>query len=351
MLPYYLIILLICIFLFKKNDTNVYKLLCFLLFAFAIMRGNGSGDYFRYLNYSTLITHLSNLLNFNFPMEIGFRLISFFVNTLSIHRQFVIIIMNTISLLLIFRFIKKNSPDLILSLFLYIPMFFQFEMHATRTAVAYAILTLAYENIEENNKRYKFFIYLILACCFHKSAIIFLIAFILLNKKPHKTIILASLFISYIVTLFINIDYIILNILNTLHLDQFSSKFINYINSVEYGYRFSLFDPRLLICVFTLVFSLLFINKISRRNYNLLIMQWITCLIMILLSNHTIFVTRFSSFFNVYSIILYPNILEIIKKSQSTKNYYTFIKIILIILYLIIDVFILGGYVEYRLFI
>ena len=128
MMPYYLLIIFILILQLRFNQTSEKHISFFgaflVLFMFAALRGNGDGDYFNYLSYSKLVTSIEDVLEASIPTEIGFRLISYFVNSVGLHQQMVIAIMNFISLTCIFLFIKKYSPDKLLSVFLFLPLYF-----------------------------------------------------------------------------------------------------------------------------------------------------------------------------------------------------------------------------------
>ena len=148
MLPYFILIAVILISQIKvhKRSNQTYKLfLMFVgLFIFAAIRGSGSGDYFNYLIFSKYVTNFGDVASKSIPMEIGFRFMSYINNILGFHEQTVIAAMNFISLLCTYKFIKKYSPDKVLSVLLFLPLFLQYDMHASRTAVAMGISLFSY---------------------------------------------------------------------------------------------------------------------------------------------------------------------------------------------------------------
>lgn len=355
MTAYWVLISLVILLQFKvtklkKEQYYKYVFIIIALFIFAAMRGNGDGDYFTYLTYSKDIRTLGDVFNNSFPMEIGFRIIAYFVNTIRLNSQFVLIIMNAISIFFINKFIKNYSLNPLLSLFLYLPLFFQFDMHATRTAVAYSICTYGFKYILDK-KFLKFMFFLLLGMCFHNAALIFVIAYFLANKNIRHDICCCYIFLYWVITPFINIDSIILYILKLFDLTKIYNRFLVYTTDIRFGQAFSVFDPRLLLLLFIYVLMIFVVkkpNKFEKIMTNILL---VNIFIILFFIKHTIFVVRLSSFFNVFTIIYIPVLLNKLRKSttsEKAKIYITFLTIFIYVFYLI---GILHGYVEYKLFV
>ena len=352
MWPYFTIVFFILILQirFTENSTRNfnYNLAFLLLFCFAALRGNGDGDYFAYLRYSSYITSVDKVLDPNFPMEIGFRTIAYIVNKMGVHPQAVIAIMNLISLTSIYKFIKRYSPDKMLSILLFLPLYFQFDMHAARTAVAISISTYSFKYIYEK-KPLKFLLVIILASCFHKTALILIVMYFIGNMKVNKFIGVISMLMVAVLTTFISFSNIIFKMLKFLRLNSIANRYSTYIYSVDYGYPFKLYDPRLLLVAGMYILAKAVLDS-SDRIQNLLINYiWINALLMIIFREHTVFVTRLTSYFNIYTIILVPYIIMQYRNS-SNISIYALSKISSIYIYLAYIIALLIGKVEYKLF-
>lgn len=330
----------------KKTERNVnFILIMLILFLFAGLRGNGKGDYFNYLQYSSYIQSLSDVLRFDFPMEIGFRVLAFVGNYLHLNSQFVIIAMNFISLSCIYKFLKWHSDDCCYSTILFFPIFLQFDMHAARSAVAISLCAIAYHYLLSDNLK-KFFLFILLAMCFHKSAIIFILS--ILCKKIRIGLNFSILFVVviFLFTTIFDFDRIIIETLQMLGFQNYANSYRSYANSVAYGYAFSLLDPRFFMIIAIFIFSKLSLDKNSLDEIiasNLLLLNII---LLLLLRQHTAIALRMSAYFNIYTIIAIPNAIRHIK-GKDNKLYY---KCIICILYIVYSGFLLIDSVPYRMF-
>ncbi|NMA85358.1 MAG: EpsG family protein [Epulopiscium sp.] len=352
MWPYFFIvfsILLLQIEFSKKNTNKIrYSLAFLLLFSFAALRGNGNGDYFSYLKYSTFITSIDNVLNSNFPMEIGFRIISYVVNKLGIHQQAVIVIMNLISLICIYKFIENYSPDKILSILFFLPIYFQFDMHAARTAVAIGISTFSFKYLHQR-KPLKYLLVILLASFFHKTAMILIIMYFVGNIKINRYLGLMSILGASLLTKFVSFSSVILHMLKFFRLNSFAHRYYIYTQSQAYGYSYKLYDPRLFLVIGIYTLAKILLDN-SDELQNLLINYiWMNALLMIIFSEHTVFVTRLTCYFNIYTIILIPYIISN-HRIISNRTLYNLTKLSYIYIYISYILALLSGAVEYKLF-
>lgn len=100
--------------------------------------------------------------------------------------QILLFLVAIIHFSLVGRFIYKNTKDPITAMFIYLCMFFTFQLTGLRQSLAIAILFIAYEQIKEK-KLLKFFLWMIVAALIHYTVLIFLMAYICLEIKPNKT--------------------------------------------------------------------------------------------------------------------------------------------------------------------
>lgn len=327
MTPYFLffIIVLLLLFLYHKTNNELYFNTSFIIiFLFAALRGNGSGDYFHYLDYSNSINTIYDIFNFNFPMEIGFRIIAYIKNILQFPSQFVIIIMNLISIYLTYYAIKNYSLNKVLSTLIFLPIYLQFDMHATRSAIAASFTCIALFYYWK--KIYIFSLpFLIGAICFHKSALIILLIPIIdffVKRMKSKTIILIELFLLTIS--FLPLFSYIHNFLGTLGINNILFlKLYNYIFVSRFAYPISYWDPRVIISLLIFIVSvyLMYSNKIKyeiAKNIN--IITFCNIFLILLFHDSTFLAYRLSSFYDRILIILLPYIISNIDLSNLKIN-------------------------------
>lgn len=313
MWPYFLLVCLIFILQFKcvmlyKEDIYFY-IGVIALFLFAAFRGNGNGDYFVYLSRGADIDTIYEIFHNHASMEIGYCALYYLVNLLRLPAQCVIMAMNLISILCITRLIQKYSPYKCLSLLLFLPLYFQFDMHAARTAVAISISALSV-TYAYRRRFLKFFLTVFLASLFHQTAWAALIIYFLVNIQIELFFSIGCILSGIGIVSFIGVDQIILKVFKVLNLNVFYNRFYSYANSERFGYSFSFLDPRFFVVVFVFIMAKLFCKKADKLENLFINCSFANVMAMVLLSEHTFICYRISAFFNVYSIILIPLLLD-----------------------------------------
>lgn len=349
MIPYILLILLIIIFQTNKFQMSI-KWAMAALFIFSAFRGNGSGDYFTYIDYSAHIETLKDVINPDFPMEIGFRIISYVGNFLSLGPQFSIAAMNLISLSCIYYFIKNYSPDEMLSVLLFLPFFFQLDMHAARTAVAVSIGTVGFSFIKER-KLIKFLLVVFFACLFHKTALILLLLYPLSFLNIPNKFKIVSIVLLGVVSVIISFERILLAILEVLPEGKFVSKLNNYLGSEKFGYDYNLLDPRFILLIIIFIFALYQLKGISTENLLLKNILWLNIILILFLRENMFLMTRINFYFNIYTIIIVPKIIEDLKIFYKNNILsYGFYKCVIIGIYTLYTLGIVLSGVAYKIF-
>nr|WP_245329646.1 EpsG family protein [Enterococcus alcedinis] len=321
-----------------------------ILFIFAAIRGNGSGDYFTYLQYSKEIKSISDVLNTNFPMEIGFRIISFIGNKLSLNSQFVIAVMNLISLSCVYIFIKRYSKDKMLSVLLFLPLYFQLDMHAARTAVSVGIGLLGFEYIKDK-KIIKFTIIVILASMFHKTALILFLLYPLVRIRLTDFTKIVISFVLLIVTTFMSLKNIVDLIYNLFPNRTIAIKLSNYVISERYGYEYSLLDPRFILLLVIFIFSLYLLENNDYIDFLLKNIIWINIVAIIFLRENTFFITRVTSYVNIYTVIAIPKMIYNYKMGieNGKMSYHTY-RALTVFVYTLYVIALTMTYVPYKIF-
>lgn len=338
--------IVICLFFFigiispKYRDKNKiqYLFIIMLLFWIAALRGSGNGDYYNYIERGQYINSIHDVFYKDIGMGIGYKTLAYIIKLLHLPRQTIIIAMNAISFLCLNKFIKRYSNHWSLSLLVFLPIFFQFEMHAARTGVAIAIISLGYKYIESRDF-IRYFMVVLVASLFHMTAFIALILYFIYGKKTSFRKGLFIIAVAFIVVSMVDIDNIVLFLLNNLGMTYFSAKYVTYVNSVEYGYALSLLDPRIWVGVVIFVVASLFIKNKSEFEEFGINNALLYSFMLILLSEHTFIAYRVSSYFYYPVMTLVPSIISHGEFSKKDK------RVRVVIFYGILICFTILGYV------
>lgn len=311
---YFVVIYTMIIVGFVKPTTKELKktkliLLILPIFIYAAIRGNGKGDYFNYISRGQYLYNWSDVFHRNIGMEIGYKIVSYVIKILRLPRQSVIIVFNFISALCLYDFIKRYSTHWTMSVLLYLPIFFQFEMHAARTGVAISIVFWGMKYIEDR-KFIKYCIVVIIASSFHTTAIVALILYWLYKVKLKTSISIIILTFDLLFSMFIGLDRVVSIILSSLHLNSILTKYLAYSSSVDYGYSMKIYDPRILIGVIVYLVCCSFIkDELPYERFSLNSI-YIYVFLMIAFSNHTFLAYRISIYFYYPIIALLPKLIS-----------------------------------------
>lgn len=303
----------------KRKDINMaFGVSIIYIFLFAALRGNGNGDYFEYLNRGVAIREAGDILHNNISMNVGYPALAWVVNQLHLPSQSVIAMMNAISIGCIYHTVKIYSVNPGLSMLVFLPFYFQYDMHAARTAVAISLLTLCIPYVIER-KPIKFTIVVILATLFHPEVMIGILLYFLPLFSINMVVGLLILLTGSVGTFFNIYDKIILFFLRVLSADYLYDKFNGYVHSERFGYAAKIYDPRLLLVILIFVLAkkyLLYENEKEKKYNNFLINScFFAAVTMIFFNAHTFMVYRLSSVFNIFTLFLVPVICRDYKKS------------------------------------
>lgn len=329
--PYFIVFAFVLCFgyLYYRTNKMIYiKTIFIILFLFVACRGNGSGDYFTYLEYSDQIRSIGDVLNYNFPMEIGFRLISYIKNIINAPDQFVIIVMAAISVGATYFMIVKTSNHMLLSVFIFLPIMLQFDMHATRSGVAASLGLIAMYHFKNKNWK-QFILFMIMAISFHRSSLVILCipTYYFIREKCYLTIrkevkIQILLIIIAILPLF----SIVFQVLPLLNIDNvLFQKLENYLFFSRFSYPIKLYDPRIILSFAIFLSSALVYYKTKKEDLHYVnVFSFFGLLFMLLFKDSTFLSLRLSSFFDRGSIYYVPVLIDQFDKcikNSPLKNY------------------------------
>lgn len=313
MWTYYFVVIYIAVIvgfinpMVKENKKTKLLFALVPLFVYAAIRGNGNGDYFNYINRGQYVNSISDIFMCDIGMEIGYKFLSYIIKCMRLPRQTIIIIFNVISAVCLNSYVKKYSKHWTLSLLLYLPIFFQFEMHAARTGVAISIIFCGMKDIEER-KLLKYIGFVFLATCFHLTAFIALALYWLYNLKIKKQVGILLLLVDIYISMFIGIDKVVISIMSSLHLKTILAKYLAYSSSLEYGYAMNMFDPRILMGVLIYLVCTCSIVKINNSDNFSLNCIFMYVILLIMFREHTFIAYRVSSYFYYPIIALIPKL-------------------------------------------
>ena len=197
----------------KSAQTVALQLSCFVLWFFMAMRAPSVGVDTKYYCYIfeqlgqvpfskvfRAVTYASPNGNWTMDFEPGYRFYNKLVSLISHDPQMITIMNSTVIILLLYKLIRKQSENAMLSIWLYITLgVFQTEMNVARNAIAILIIYLALQYVE-NGKKLAYALSVCLAALIHQSTLLFLPLYFFLRKpapssKNMRGLILFSAFI------------------------------------------------------------------------------------------------------------------------------------------------------------
>lgn len=301
--------------IFKKNVSTKLISYIFSTVAFTSMFIVSGCRYYVGTDYGTYRGIFMNIMNEELPKhEIGYYLLSKISYIIDSNPQTIFIVTSLIILLLIFFTINKYCSRYELGLYLFITLFHYYaSFNVIRQYIAIAITFYAVRYIFEE-KYYKYLISIILASTFHLTAIIMIpFYFIVRIKMDTKEYIYG--------TILGLIGLIGFEKLFTLAITLFP-KYKDYEGSVLFAY-----GSTNGIIVYALIFVLMYIFRkpliqSDNRNRIYINFTFISVLVSILTTKGVLF-ARIAGFFNIYTVILIPNLLDVFNKKEKRLIYYS----------------------------
>lgn len=206
MIPYYLFlfILIICVFAEEsaktfKGKTRIFVFALFPYFALIAFKdssvGTDTAGYFQ--SFAGMISRdfhgIFSYDDFGYErIEKGYKLFIWLLSRFTTNPQILLIATALVSTTSIYYFIKENADNKCLSLFFFVTLgFFQFAMTGIRQTLAISITLFGYKYLRDK-KLVKFVLVVLFATFFHKSAIVFLLAYFVAGiKLNNKSVILS----------------------------------------------------------------------------------------------------------------------------------------------------------------
>lgn len=285
---------------------------------------------------------------FYLEIEPSYALYNKIIATIFYNEQFFLIVTAAVCLIGVYFFIKNNSKDYLMSIFLYITLnFYIFLFSGLRQAIAISIVLFGFGFIKKGNI-VKFLLTVLFAATFHISALIFIPAILIAYKKLTPRYVLT---VSILSVLFLIFKEPIL---------QFVTQFVykGYtIKSESEGYGYLI----LLIGIFAVAYFLKkYVLKVDKEDiiwYNLF---FVTIPLQIFATAQGN-VARLVMYYSLSSIMLIPNVIENIKEQSiliklgKKKIYLNKLvpigKIVCVTFFVVFYIKSLSTYPQYKLFI
>jgi len=307
-------------YLYKNNYKNNSELIT-MIFSFTLLffisgfRGAFTTDYARYLNLFKYYNHFSfsDIFRYNFGQEFGYVLLNKIIGLFTNNSIYVGIVTSFIILFFFFKEIKKHSDIVWLSVLMFVTIgSFYTSFNIIRQIIAASIIFSASDYIYER-KMFKYFISIIFAMLFHKTALIMIIFYFLLTfKQNKKNIFLITIIFTVI---FININNILI----------FVQKFV-YSHYTQNSYGMTGYSYKnIVIPVAILIFVLCHMSKLDLNDIKTRV--WVNAVVYYALFSvlglKIQMIQRIAEFFSPYVLLIVPRIIISIHNKNERIIYLT----------------------------
>ena len=321
---HFILLTIILLAFSNYRGKNLLKASFFLLAIFAILRYNFGNDYRAYMENHTWIR---NGMENPFNGEISF----YYLNKFTPNFYLLVAITSVFFIYVIYKLIASNLDGLYVQLalviFLINPYLFLMNLSAIRQCIAMCIFIIATKYIQKRNLL-KYLLLILLAVTFHTSALILFPVYFIVNgddmNKVQTTILIVGI-------LFLLIEGAVVT--------QIIEKGLGYLEISDYIYHFSQdMSNSLRATLLTGVYFLyVVLNLTNLKGYKLICGKlYLIGLIFGLLAFHFSMFTRIQMYFDIFSIVTIPAILEYHIENTTERwkkaiNLYFFPALILLI--------------------
>lgn len=316
------------IFSGKKINKIIFYSLSIALFVIAGIRYETGADYDSYASIFYSIKQSAKGYFANFDIERGFFVLNYFFKDFEYGFEIVMLIMAYLGVILKAKIFFRYSVFPFISLLLYYQSaYFVGEFAQIRQSVALSFTMLALPYAIER-RFVKFFLLTFLAFCFHASAIIFFIAYFIVNLDLRG--ISKYFFVFLFLTVFIlsNVSsfgkYFLEN-LNVFLFDGYiEQKVSSYLHDKKYGKSIVFAFSEIILLAISLF--ALFIDFKNYKSANIKYYRAVSNLFLFgtflyyLLKSNEIFAYRITSYFRIYDCLLIPLLLFTLVKQKKSLS-------------------------------
>lgn len=294
-----------------RVDKIVYCFAFIVLFLLSALRSKTIGnDTSEYLLLFNEINTDNDWLALSSRFEIGYLSLNKIVAYFSSNVQSILIVTSAISIYGYYRFIKKHSLSVFFSVFLFFSLrYFDDSMNIIRQVIAMVLLFESY-NCLIQKKNIKFFVFVVFAMTFHKTAIVFSIICLLTRFKLSLKNILLFVLVGIGLSIgFSSVFNYVINLFPT---------YAYYVDGEYFGETRTASIMILLINVVVLLMSY-FILKGKREIDKSYVLQFyivLTGTMITLVSLNFNLFDRIAVYFNSFIILLLPNVISLIRRKK-----------------------------------
>jgi hypothetical protein len=329
MLIYFLVILIVYCMSFVieyKNPSNKWRALdlfvLLILIIFAGVRLDVGTDYRTYYNiYNNIVSNQFSITDFYATrQEFGYYLLSLLTKKISCSPYGIFITTAIITYIPIYSLLKKKSKNFPFSILLFFLLgVYTAPFNMIRQGIAISINFFASQYITNNRK--KFILLNIIAASFHIVTLpVMFIQLVITKIKPTFKLVVGTLLLSAFTAVFYTKLTVIFSFL-----EKIDPRYIAYLGTNYCGTGLKLL---IILRVMVILYVLLISKKTEYQYYKT---SLIVSLLFMIIGMVNIPVARVASFFDIYLIILLPNILKTMARRERWLNQYCLIATFLIV--------------------
>jgi transmembrane protein EpsG len=318
----------------KKFDAKSRRILLFFFFlVFWLVAGLRYETGVDWLGYTEFFNRIDNIIKLfaesfisikNSEFEIGFTLLSSTLKLFTDNVQVLFLLIAFVTNVMLFSSLKKYSSHIFVSLMIYYStLYFITDMDVIRQCIAINIFFYSLKYIVDHNIL-KYFIAIFIASLFHRTALILLPMYFILNKQFKISTLLILVGIAYLIFIFkipwlrVTVGYL----LDFITSGGFSRKLSSYLNnsSRTFGIGF-------IANLFVFVFSLYKRKQLKIFPlFNLLLNMYVFNLLVYYSTwELTILSSRFRFYFLIGNVVLLTYFLDLYKQKIKKHIVFAFI--------------------------
>lgn len=321
-----------------KNSNFFYYVAISVSVFFSGLRSSvGDTGYYMY-TFDNLPNNFQNIFS---QRDWGFVLYQYIIRLVFPHPQALLVITSLLTIFLIFITLKKYSPNIIFSAFLFfVGGTYISSMNGIRQYLVGAVLFYASSLIFQGEKT-KFFFIVMVAATFHNSALIMLPIYYIVRQK-------AWTLRTYLLLIIVLVGFLGFNtFFNMLSPLLVATQYSNYVDNILTESDQGAHVARVLISFIPVFLSFICQKKLKTQlpNYNIYVnISLLNFIVISFASYHWIF-ARLNIYFGLYNLILLPAILyHCFDKKNRILVYYLSICFYLIYFYFDLQQHVYGSY-------
>lgn len=288
-----------------------------------------------------LATNSSSLANFldQYNVDIGYTIFNYIVALFTKNPQWILFMTQAVicSLVYILAYKERNNISMTMFMMIYLLTMFNQSLNIARQSMAIAFTIFSYKYLKER-KIVKYSICMVLATCFHSTAILALPMYfinILVNSKAKKRYqVLIILLLVLVIAFF---EDVLRFVIYDLHL--LSERYLYYLGDSSDS-QISMFQVvyRIVLIVIVVMNK----KRIDEKTYNLVFTLLIINLLTYILNSVTMYAGRISYYYGEIAILISISAISNNWKKRENKNFFNILMTIFFVTNFIVQ-YIIGN--------